>query len=117
MIKNRLADLVRKRMGHRIMATIIASITVVMGVEIVLDLYFGKKDTLQLMETLSMDLAASTYSGIKYPMSVGDSAAVEQVLTDIREKMETLRSSSATPISSSPGQPTRIRSTQTLLIQ
>jgi two-component system NtrC family sensor kinase len=40
------------------------------------------------METLSMDLAASTYSGIKYPMSVGDSAAVEQVLTDIREKME-----------------------------
>jgi len=88
MIKNRLADLVRKRMGHRIMATIIASITVVMGVEIVLDLYFGKKDTLQLMETLSMDLAASTYSGIKYPMSVGDSAAVEQVLTDIREKME-----------------------------
>jgi two-component system NtrC family sensor kinase len=59
-----------------------------MGVEIVLDLYFGKKDTIQLMETLSMDLAASTYSGIKYPMSVGDSAAVEQVLTDIREKME-----------------------------
>jgi HAMP domain-containing protein len=35
-----------------------------------------------------MDLAASTYSGIKYPMSVGDSAAVEQVLIDIREKME-----------------------------
>jgi two-component system NtrC family sensor kinase len=86
--KNRLSDLVRKRMGHRIMATIIASITIVMGVEIVLDLYFGKKDTLQLMETLSLDLAASTYSGIKYPMSVGDSAAVEQVLTDIREKME-----------------------------
>src|SRR5210317_1216430 len=35
-----------------------------------------------------MDLAASTYSGIRYPMSVGDSSAVEQVLTDIREKME-----------------------------
>jgi two-component system NtrC family sensor kinase len=70
------------------MATIIVSITLVMGVEIVLDLYFGKKDTLQIMETLSLDLAASTYSGIRYPMSVGDSAAVEQVLTDIREKME-----------------------------
>ena len=86
--KNQLPDTVRKRLGNRIMATIFVSITLVMGVEIVLDLYFGKKDTIELMETLSMDLAASTYSGIKYPMSVGDSSAVEQVLTDIREKME-----------------------------
>jgi len=87
-IDNRLADFIRKSLGNKIMATIIVSISLVMGVEIVLDLYFGKKDTIQLMETLSMDLAASTYSGIKYPMSVGDSGAVEQVLTDIREKME-----------------------------
>jgi two-component system NtrC family sensor kinase len=79
---------IKKRLGNRIMAAIIVSITLVMGVEIVLDLYFGKKDTIELMETLSIDLAASTYSGIKYPMSVGDSGAVEQVLTDIREKME-----------------------------
>jgi len=70
------------------MATIIVSITLVMSFEIILDLYFGKKDAIKLMETLSLDLAASTYSGIKYPMSVGDSSAVEQVLTDIREKME-----------------------------
>lgn len=83
-----LPDLVRKRLGNRIMATIIVSITLVMGVEIILDLYFGKKDAIALMEVLSMDLATSTYSGIKYPMSVGDSAAVEQVLTDIHDKME-----------------------------
>ena len=87
-IKNRISDFVRKSLSHRIMTIIIVSISLVMGVEIVLDLYFGKKDAIQLMETLSMDLAASTYSGIKYPMSVGDSGAVEQVLTDIREKME-----------------------------
>ena len=87
-IKKLLPGFVKKSLGNRIMATIFVCITLVMGVEIVLDLYFGKKDTIQLMETLSMDLAASTYSGIKYPMSVGDSAAVEQVLTDIREKME-----------------------------
>ena len=85
---NRLPNFIRKRLGHRIMATIIVSITLVMGFEIILDLYFGKKDAIELMETLSLDLAASTYSGIKYPMSVGDSSAVEQVLTDIREKME-----------------------------
>ena len=87
-IKNRLPDFVKKKLGNRIMATIIVSITLVMSVEIFLDLYFGKKDALELMETLSLDLAASTYSGIRYPMSVGDSSAVEQVLTDIREKME-----------------------------
>jgi two-component system NtrC family sensor kinase len=86
--KRSLPDLIRKKLGHRIMATIIVSLTLVMSFEIVLDLYFGKKDALELMETLSLDLAASTYSGIKYPMSVGDSSAVEQVLTDIREKME-----------------------------
>ncbi len=83
-----LPDIVRKKLGNRIMATIIVSITLIMSVEIVLDLYFGKRDTIELMETLSTDLAASTYSGIKYPMSVGDSSAVERVLTDIREKME-----------------------------
>ena len=87
-IKNRLPDFVKKKLGNRIMATIIVSITLVMSVEIFLDLYFGKKDAIELMETLSLDLAASTYSGIRYPMSVGDSSAVEQVLTDIREKME-----------------------------
>jgi two-component system NtrC family sensor kinase len=86
--KNRLPDFIRKSLGNKIMATIIVSFSLVMSVEILLDLHFGKKDAIQLMETLSMDLAASTYSGIKYPMSVGDSAAIEQVLTDIREKME-----------------------------
>ena len=85
---SRITYFVRKRLSNRIMATIIVSISLVMSVEIVLDLYFDKKDRIEVMETLSMDLAASTYSGIKYPMSVGDSAAVEQVLADIREKME-----------------------------
>ena len=87
-IRDRFPYFIRKKLGHRIMASIIVSITLVMGFEIVLDLYFGKRDAIALMETLSVDLAASTYSGIKYPMSVGDSSAVEQVLTDIREKME-----------------------------
>jgi len=86
--KNLLPDFIGKSLGHKIMATIILTFSLVMSVDIVLDLHFGKKDAIKLMETLSMDLAASTYSGIKYPMSVGDSAAVEQVLTDIREKME-----------------------------
>jgi two-component system NtrC family sensor kinase len=84
----RVPAFIRKRLGNRIIATIIVALTLVMSVEILLDLYFGKKDAIELMETLSMDLAASTYSGIKYPMSVGDSDAVQKVLTDIRIKME-----------------------------
>jgi two-component system NtrC family sensor kinase len=86
--KMRMPNFIKRKLGNRIMAAIIISITLLMGGEIILNLYFDKKDIIGLMETLSMDLAASTYSGIRYPMSVGDSAAVEQVLTDIREKME-----------------------------
>jgi two-component system NtrC family sensor kinase len=86
--KIKLPAFIRQRLGNRIIATIIVALTLVMSVEIVLDLYFGKKDAIEIMETLSIDLAASTYSGIKYPMSVGDSSAVQQVLLDIHEKME-----------------------------
>ena len=42
-IKNRLPDFVRKSLGHRIMATIIVSITLVMGVEIVTGSLFRQK--------------------------------------------------------------------------
>jgi len=87
-IRELIPDFIKKKLGNRIMAAIIVTITLVMSFEIVLDIHFGKKDIIRLMETLSMDLAASTYSGIKYPMSVGDSSAVEQVLIDIRNKME-----------------------------
>ena len=84
---SRIPNFIRRRIGNRIMATVIISITMVMGAEIVLDLYFDRKDRIELMETLSEDLAATTYSSIKYPMSVGDSDAVKQALTDIREKI------------------------------
>ena len=103
-VRNRLPDLIRKKLGHRIMATIIVSITLVMGVEIVLDLYFGKKDALEVMETLSLDLAASTYSGIKYPMSVGDSSAVEHPRKNGRRRSVHLRHQSAHHLVHAPGQ-------------
>lgn len=70
------------------MVAVTISILLVMGVEIILRIYFGTRDRIRLVETLSTDLAASTYSGIKYPMSVGDSEAVERVLADVRIKME-----------------------------
>jgi HAMP domain-containing protein len=40
-----------------------------------------------MMTEFGKELAASTYAGIKYPMSVGDSDAIKRQLLDIREKM------------------------------
>jgi len=70
------------------MAVVIISLLLVMGTEIVLRIYFGTRDRLKLLAILETDLAASTYAGIKYPMSVGDSKAVERVLTQLKNKMK-----------------------------
>jgi signal transduction histidine kinase len=78
---------IRKSLGNKIMAAVTVCILLVMGVEIVLRIYFGTRDRVELVETLNDDLVASTYSGIQYPMSVGDSEAVEKVLADMRLKM------------------------------
>jgi len=56
-----LLDIVNRRLGNRIIATIIVALTLVMSVELFLDLHFGKKDAIELMETLSMAVAALTY--------------------------------------------------------
>jgi len=79
---------IKKSVGNKIMVAVTVSILLVMGVEITLRIYFGTRDRVKLVEALSTDLAASAYSGIKYPMSVGDSEAVERVLADVRLKME-----------------------------
>ena len=77
-----------KRFVNKIMAVVIISVLLVMGTEIVLRVYFGTKDRMELLALLGTDLAASIYSGIRYPMSVGDSNAVEKVLSDLKTKME-----------------------------
>jgi len=77
-----------KRFVNKIMAVVIISILLVMGTEIILRVYFGTKDRMELLALLGTDLAASIYSGIKYPMSVGDSNAVEKVLSDLKTKMK-----------------------------
>jgi two-component system NtrC family sensor kinase len=81
-------DFIRRNFGNKILATVIFGILLVMGVEIVLRIYFGTRDRVELIETLSSDLVVSTYSGIRYPMSVGDSEGVERVLADVQRKME-----------------------------
>ena len=69
------------------MVAMLIIILFVLLAEIYMRIYFGTKDRLEIAATLSTELADSIYSGIKYPMEVGDSEAIKRELSDIREKM------------------------------
>jgi signal transduction histidine kinase/CheY-like chemotaxis protein len=79
--------LIRKSFANKIMATVIISIALVMTAEIVLRIYFGTRDRVELVKTLNLDVSESIYSGITYPMHVGNSEAIKGVLSDVRTKM------------------------------
>jgi signal transduction histidine kinase/DNA-binding response OmpR family regulator len=79
--------IIRKRLGYKIMAAMLIIILLVLLAEIYMRIYFGTKDRLEIAASLSIELADSIYSGIKYPMEIGDSAAIERELSDIRAKM------------------------------
>jgi signal transduction histidine kinase/CheY-like chemotaxis protein len=79
---------IRKSFANKIMATVIISIALVMAAEIVLRIYFGTKDRIELVKTLNLDVSGSIHSGITYPMHVGNSEAIKGVLSDVRTKME-----------------------------
>jgi len=79
---------IRKRLGRTILTVLAVSVTLVMATEIYVRLSRGVKDRIEMMTLFGKELAASTYAGIKHPMSVGDSEAVKKQLLDIREKMK-----------------------------
>jgi len=81
---------IQKHLGHKIMVAIILSVSVVLAVEIAVRLYFGTRDRIAIVTSLSHELAQSVYAGIKHPMSVGDDEAVKKELADLREKKENL---------------------------
>jgi hypothetical protein len=76
--------ILRKRLANKIMVAIVLTIVLIITSEIVVRIYFGTKDRIELMNMLAWDLASSIYSGIKYPMSVGDSDAIKKQLSDIK---------------------------------
>jgi signal transduction histidine kinase/DNA-binding response OmpR family regulator len=78
---------IRKRLGNKIMAAMLIIILLVLMAEIYMRIYFGTKDRLQIAASLSIELADAIYSGIKYPMEIGDSEAIKRELSDIRAKM------------------------------
>jgi len=78
----------RKSLANKILIAIVITIVLIMGTEIIVRIYFGTKDRIELMNMVAQDLASSTYAGIKHPMAVGDAEAVKKQLLDIREKAE-----------------------------
>lgn len=79
---------IRKRLGRTILTVLAVSVALVMVTEISLRVSRGTKDRIGMMTIFAEELSASTYAGIKHPMSVGDSDAVKKQLGDIRQKMK-----------------------------
>src|SRR4030042_2087953 len=75
----------RKRLANKILVAIAITIVLIMGTEIIVRIYFGTKDRIELMNMLARELAASTYSGIKHPMAIGDAEAIRRELSEIKE--------------------------------
>lgn len=79
---------IRKRLGRTILTVLAVSVAIVMGTEIYVRLFQGTTDRIAMMTRFGNELAATTYAGIKHPMSVGDASAIKKQLLDIREATE-----------------------------
>lgn len=79
---------IRKRLGRTILTVLAVSVALVMGTEIYLRVTTGTGERIEMMTLFGRELAATTYAGIKHPMSVGNSDAVRKQLSDIKEKMK-----------------------------
>ncbi|MEC4675595.1 MAG: response regulator [Nitrospirota bacterium] len=79
---------IRKRLSRTILTVLAASVALVSATVISLILSRGIRDRTEMMTIFGDELAASTYAGIKHPMSVGDSEAIEKHLLDLKEKMK-----------------------------
>lgn len=78
---------IRKRLSRTILTVLAVSVALVMGTEIYLRINRGISDRISMMTIFAKELAASTYAGIKHPMSVGDASAIKRQLIDIKEKL------------------------------
>lgn len=84
-------DYLRKSLSLRILILLFISVATVMGFVIYLTVSHDTESMLKEMTDNSEEITSAIYAGIKYPMSVGDSDAVEQQLLDIREKMKNIQ--------------------------
>jgi signal transduction histidine kinase/DNA-binding response OmpR family regulator len=77
--------ILKTRLANKILIIMVTTIILIMGAEILVRIYFGTRDRIELINMSARELASSTYAGIKHPMAVGDAQAIVQQMTDIRE--------------------------------
>jgi len=80
----------KKRLANKILLTIVVTIVLIMGIEIIVRIYFGTRDRIELITMSAQELATSTYAGIKHPMEVGDADYILRQLAHIRETVKDL---------------------------
>ncbi len=78
-------NFLKNRLANKILAALVATVVLIMGIEIAVRIYFGTQDRIDLINTSARELATSTYAGIKRPMAVGDAEAIKAELADIEE--------------------------------
>ena len=77
--------MLKTRLANKILIAMVTTIILIMGTEILVRIYFGTRDRIELINMSARELASSTYAGIKHPMAVGDAQAIVQQMADIRE--------------------------------
>ena len=77
---------IKKRLGFKIMAAMVAIILVSLSTEIYMRIYFGTRDRFEIATSITREMADSIYTGIKSPMAIGDKEAIKKQLQDLRKK-------------------------------
>lgn len=76
---------IRKSLSKKFLLVLTASVALIMLGVVYLTYSFGTEEMLRTMDIGNEETASAIYAGIKYPMSVGDSRAVQRELLDIKE--------------------------------
>jgi len=79
---------IRKSLSKKILVVLTASVALIMLAVVYLTYSFETEEMLRTMDINNEETASAIYAGIKYPMSVGDSRAVQRELLDIKETVK-----------------------------
>lgn len=80
----------RISLSGKMLVTLFVSVAIVMVAVIYLTVSHETQEMLHEMNAGSEEMTLAIYAGIKYPMAVGDNAAVERQLIDIGEKLKNI---------------------------
>jgi len=80
----------KKSLNRKILVALTASVAAVMTAAVYFSVSHETREMLHEVSMNSEELSSAIYAGIKYPMSVGDSGAVEQSLLEMRKFLGTV---------------------------